>query len=288
MNASLAPSSPLPLWRSLLVVALAGLTVCACLLTTPQIGKSEAAIRMNLPLFVGSYQGTDQPVSDSERAILPKDTEFAKKSYTDASGKSINCQVVLAGAEKRSIHRPEVCLPAQGWTIKSGGVVPVKLSDGRTLDVMKLLIARPIVLPNGERRELTSIFCYWFVGKGTTTPYHFVRIFKTSLDLLLHNVNHRWAYVIVSSPVLAGLSAGGESEEQTSQSIQSFISELAPQIVALRNNRGSLQRDNMWRCGVLFRFSDGFFQIVRGMRFQKEGSARSRKASGGAGKFKSW
>ena len=61
-----------------------------------------------------------------------------------------------------------------------------------------------------------------------------------------------------------------------------------PFAVALRNNRGSLQRDNMWRCGVLFRFSDGFFQIVRGMRFQKEGSARSRKASGGAGKFKSW
>ena len=58
--------------------------------------------------------------------------------------------------------------------------------------------------------------------------------------------------------------------------------------VALRNNRGSFQRDNMWRCGVLFRFSDGVLQIVSGMRFQKGGSARSRKASGGAGNLKSW
>ena len=70
-----------------------------------------------------------------------------------------------------------------------------------------------------------------FVGKGTTTPYHFIRILKTSLDLLLHNVNHRWAYVIVSSPVLAGLSADAESEEQTFHSIKVFVSQLAPQIM---------------------------------------------------------
>ena len=227
----LASSFPLPIWRSLIVVGLAGLAVFACLFTTPRIGKSEAAIKMRLPDSLGSYWGTDQPVSESERVILPKDTEFAKKVYSNARGQSINCQIVLAGAEKRSIHRPEVCLPAQGWTIKSGEVIPVKLPDGRTLDVMKLLVSRPIALPNGDRRELTSIFCYWFVGKGTTTPYHIVRILKTSLDLLLHNVNHRWAYVIVSSPVLAGLSAGGENEEQSLETIKSFISELAPQIM---------------------------------------------------------
>jgi len=227
------PSSPsaIPIWRSLIVVAVAGVAVYACLFTTPHIGKSEAAIKMSLPDSLGSYWGTDQPVSESEHVILPKDTEFAKKLYTNARGQAINCQIVLAGAEKRSIHRPEVCLPAQGWTIKSGEVIPVKLPDGRTLDVMKLLVSRPIALPNGDRRELTSIFCYWFVGKGTTTPYHMVRILKTSLDLLLHNVNHRWAYVIVSCPVLAGLSAGGENEEQTLEAIKSFISELAPQIM---------------------------------------------------------
>jgi hypothetical protein len=231
MNSTMGTATPIPVWRSLLVIVLVGVTVWACLFATPEAGKSEAAISMGLPDSVGAYQGVEQPVSESERVILPKDTEFAKKLYTDAGGSAINCQVVLAGAEKRSIHRPEVCLPAQGWTIKSGEVIPVKLSDGRTLDVMKLLIVRPISLPNGERREMKSIFCYWFVGKGTTTPHHIVRILKTSLDLLFHNVNHRWAYVIVSTVVLEDFSSRGQNEEQTMESLKGFISVLGPEIL---------------------------------------------------------
>ena len=219
------------LWRSLTVVALGGITVWACLFAAPSAIKSDAAIKMALPDTVGSYQGTEQPISASERAILPKDTEFAKKSYSEAGKQAINCQIVWAGAEKRSIHRPEICLPAQGWTIKSGEVVHVKLSDGRSLDVMKLIIVRPIIAPNGGQRELTSVFCYWFVGKGTTTPHHLVRILKTNFDMLLHNINHRWAYVIVSTTVPQDVSSHSNNEQRTLEDIRGFISDLGPQIM---------------------------------------------------------
>jgi hypothetical protein len=37
------------------------------------------------------------------------------------------------------------------------------------------------------------------VGKDKTTDDHFERIFLTSWDRIVHRVNHRWAYVIVSS-----------------------------------------------------------------------------------------
>lgn len=230
-TAAARPASTVPLWRSLVVLALAGLTVAACLIGTPPAGKSETAIRMDLPNSVGMFLGTEQKVTESERVILPEDTEFAKKLYSNGLGLDINCQVVLAGAEKRSIHRPEICLPGQGWMVKSGQVLPVKLSNGKTLEVMKLVIARPVTLNNGQQKELTSLFLYWFVGKDTTTPHHMVRVLKTNLDMLLHNTNHRWAYVIVSSPVLEGFTPGGKNEQQTLEKLESFISELAPQIM---------------------------------------------------------
>lgn len=220
----------IPVWRSLVVVALVGSAVAFSLYGTPEAGVSEAAVNMDLPDRIGPYVGSDQPVSESELAILPKDTEFAKKLYADGAN-DIHCQIVLAGAEKRSIHRPEVCLPGQGWTVKSGQVVPVRLADGRTLDVMQLTIGRPVVLPDGSKRELTSLFFYWFVGKGTTTPHHMVRILKTNMDMLLHNVNHRWAYVIVSSPVWEGFRPDGMSEAETRTKLTEFISQLAPHIL---------------------------------------------------------
>lgn len=215
----------------LVVVVLAGVTLLAATKFSPEIGVSETDVNMTLPDSILGFMGEEQAVSEEEKKILPGDTEFARKLYTGPDGTSVNCQIVLAGAEKRSIHRPEICLPGQGWTIKSGVVTPVKLDDGRTLQTMKLTIARPVVLPNGDRRELHSLFYYWFVGKNTTTPYHSVRILKTSLDLLIHNTNHRWAYVVVSAPVLEGFAPNGLSESKTDDLLQKFIAEVAPQIM---------------------------------------------------------
>jgi hypothetical protein len=219
------------LLRASAIVGLAALTVGACLFLTPETGTSEAGIDMNLPGAIGSLWGTDQPVSESEKVMLPPDTQFAKKLYSDGLGTDIHCQVVLAGAEKRSIHRPEICLPAQGWTVKSGEVIPIELSDGKTLEVMKLQVVRPVTLNNGETRELTTLFCYWFVGKDTTTPHHLVRVLKTNFDILLHNTNHRWAYVIASAPVMKGFVPGGKDEAQTLDELKTFIADLAPRIV---------------------------------------------------------
>jgi len=191
---------------------------------------TESGVIMNLPEIVDGFTGEDQPVSDSERHMLPKDTEFAKKVYKNFGGQQISSQIVLAGGEKRSIHRPEVCLRAQGWTLKTGETVPVVLDNGQTLDVMKLIIARPVEVRPGVQKELTSIFLYWFVGKNMTTPYHWERLAHTNWDRIAHNINHRWAYVIVSAPVLEGFVPGGKSQAETLELLKSFVAELAPEI----------------------------------------------------------
>lgn len=215
-------------WRSVVLVVLAGLTLWICRGTAPPDIAPEAGVVMDLPTLVGPYWGTTEPVSPSELALLPGDTEFAKKIYQDLSGNSLTAQIVLSGGEKRSIHRPEVCLPGQGWSVQTGEVVPVTLANGHVLEVMKLTLVRQIDVAPGDRRNLKSYFLYWFVGKDTTTPHHWVRLAKTNWDMVVKKLQHRWAYVIVTAPVLEGFKPGAKNDAETLEMLKDFIRQAVP------------------------------------------------------------
>ena len=218
----------IPWWRSVVLAVLAAITVWLCRESAPPDIAPEAGVVMDLPTLVGEWWGSDEPVSPSELAMLPGDTEFAKKIYQDLRGDTLTAQVVLSGGEKRSIHRPEICLPAQGWTIQSGEVVPITLPNGRTLDVMKLSLTRQIEVAPGEQRTLKNYFLYWFVGKDITTPYHWVRLAKTNWDMVTKKLQHRWAYVIVSASVLDGFKRGAKTDEQTLEMLKDFVRQAVP------------------------------------------------------------
>ncbi|MBU3665399.1 MAG: exosortase-associated EpsI family protein [Chthoniobacterales bacterium] len=221
-------SSCIPWWRTATLIGLAAVTVLLCRKTSPPQLVPEAGVVMQLPTLVGEFWGTSEPVSPSELAMLPKDTLFEKKIYQDLSGDTLTAQIVLSGGEKRSIHRPEICLPAQGWTIQSGDVIPVTLPTGRVLEVMKLTLVRTIEVAPGQRKTLKSYFLYWFVGKDTTTPRHWVRLAKTNWDMVVKKLQHRWAYVIVSSPVLEGFKPGAKTDAQTLDMLIDFIRQAVP------------------------------------------------------------
>jgi hypothetical protein len=53
----------------------------------------------------------------------------------------------------------------------------------------------------------------------------------TNLDMVLHNINHRWAYVVVSAPILKGLVPDGRDLEQTDEMLSRSVSELATKIM---------------------------------------------------------
>jgi hypothetical protein len=213
---------------SCVVAALGIATAALCLVTPEPKASPNAGVVLDLPKEVIGFTGQPQPVSPAEKTILPPDTQFAKMLYAKGDHEHISCQIVLSGSDKRSIHRPEACLRGQGWTIKNGGVVPVDLSDGTKLDVMELVINRPVVLGR-ERREIKTLYLYWFVSKEAVTPYHWERIAKTNVDLLLHNQAHRWAYIIVSAQVTKGFVPDGKDEKETLDMLKRFISEAAPQ-----------------------------------------------------------
>ena len=215
MNNQQSPAfTALPIGRLVTVMLLALALLAAFHFTKDVNGVSESGVTMALPERVGAFRGKDQPPSEGERNVL-----------------QISAQIVLSGAEKRSIHRPELCLPAQGWSIDRQQVIQVPLKDGRSIPVMVNTISRQVETSPGVTHPLTSFYCYWFVGKDTVTASHYTRVFLTSWDRIVHHKNHRWAYAAVSAPVLKGFKQGGKNPEETLQMIREFIGEMGPRVM---------------------------------------------------------
>jgi hypothetical protein len=219
------------LLRAGTVLGLTLLTVLVCWLIPPAKAGGEAGVVMDLPRQIGMLQAFPAEVSSAEKAILPPDTTFARYNYGyrfSNPTERIFCSIVLSGAEKRSIHRPERCLPGQGFRIDSSHTETVKLASGRDLDVTALLLERPVTLANGQPFVLRSYFLYWFVGKDTTTSSQLVRILETNWDMLVHRLNQRWAYVTVSTNISRDFDPAGHDEQQTLDTLKQFIHDSAP------------------------------------------------------------
>jgi hypothetical protein len=219
---------------SLIVLALAIVTVVGCWLIPAANMGDETGVTMALPDHVGTLEGYYEPVSQAELQILPPDTTFARKTYGSPFSDRLDrilCSIVLSGREKRSIHRPERCLPGQGWSVLASNIIDVPLDSGHPLKVTALLLSRPVTMQDGSSRQLQSYYLYWYVGRKVSTPYSFVRVMLTNWDLVVHRFNQRWAYIIVSKPITEGFEADGKNQAQTLDELKYFIRESVPAFV---------------------------------------------------------
>ncbi len=132
-----------------------------------------------------------------ERNILPPDTRIARKLYTNPRGEQVHATVVLSGKEQKSIHRPQQCLPAQGFVIVSTRVVQVPLDGRDPLDVSLIRSHRPAARPSGGGPRI--VFAYWFTGGGRETASHYRRLAWLAWDNLVHGYRTRWAYVSIQT-----------------------------------------------------------------------------------------
>jgi hypothetical protein len=188
----------------------------------------ESGVVMALPDQVGNFQGRSVAPSEGELAVLPKDTEIVRKEYANGVGDRIMASIVLSGGAKQSIHRPEVCLPAQGWSVLSAETLAVDPLIGRPFRVMDLRLTREVQVGPEDRRNLEAHYFYWFIGKDMITPLHYIRLFHNSWDRAFRRVNHRWAYAIVMSIVTEGFAPLGKNDAQTVQMLKEFTAEIAP------------------------------------------------------------
>lgn len=224
---SSAPALDIPLWRSGLLLGLALLVYLSYLASPDIVVSQNAGVIMELPNQVIPFDGFPGEITEVERRILPKDTEFARKIYDDHVGHNIVCSIILNGAIQQSIHRPEVCLVAQGWSPIRQEDITIKLKSGHDLTVRSLRLRRENPLPNGGKQVREGYFIYWFIGENTTTSSHFMRFFLSNWDRIFHNRSHRWAYVTVSAPILLGSPDDADAKRAQAMMLN-FIREIVP------------------------------------------------------------
>jgi hypothetical protein len=215
--------------RAFVLLVVVAATVFLCI-GTPDVKTGDAAgVVMSLPEQVGAFHGEEIPMAEDERRMLPPGTELVRKRYARREGEWLVCTIVLSSADRRSIHKPEICLRGQGWDMPSGRVVDVALADGSRLPAMCLDISCPVQGKPGERMQ--GKFLYWFVGRDITTPNHWQRILRTGYDRIVRGVAHRWAYVSVMAVETAHLTAEGNSSDGAQRMAEDLVRDLAPQIM---------------------------------------------------------
>jgi EpsI family protein len=194
------------------------------------VAFEPAAVNSSLPEDVGDWNGTDQAITQFERDVLGRDTQFARKVYRNPRGDELFVSIVFSGPDMNtSIHRPERCLPAQGWTVADTRQVALSTPAG-PLNVTRLHNMRNDRPSSGRTITIYSLNYYWFVGHIDETASHLERTWIDIRDRLLKGRNQQWAYVTVVGVVTKDFRVFGRTEKETDDLIRAFISNLVPQI----------------------------------------------------------
>ena len=155
-------------------------------------------------------------VSLGERRILPADTQFRRRVYHSAEGYTFLVSAVIGGIKKNSIHRPELCLPAQGFLLLHPQDFEVA---GRTFHAVEA------VPRNGQSGVLAYTF---FNQSGFRTSSHVRRILQDVWDRSFHNRIDRWVMVTVHVDAPGGFTRRSPAMAAALNDFLGKISEVLP------------------------------------------------------------
>ncbi len=164
-------------------------------------------------------------MSFAEYEALPHDTQFRKSIYTNDVAERVFVSIVLSGAERDSIHRPQRCLPGQGNSILKTEYIEVPIEGREPLSVCVLNTSKKYQNAEGEEQFHLGYYAYWFVGQGRETASHYERMFWLAWDRIVHSVAHKWAYIAVS-----GKRESDDTEDYKNK-IKEFIQKLYPHLL---------------------------------------------------------
>jgi hypothetical protein len=140
----------------------------------------------------------------------------------DRPGRLVLLSVVLSGRDRTSIHRPELCLVGQGWSIEGTRRHrfdyprnPSASFEATVLDVHREVHA------DGQLHRIPAIVVYWFVGDDRVVASQGARMFYDAWSRVVHGRAPRWAYVLL----LTGSTDGADAALAR---VQAILSETLP------------------------------------------------------------
>lgn len=182
----------------------------------------EVLLPPDLPGYRSEWRAQVETVTN----MLPADTSYGQRIYTGNDGFQSQANVVLMGSSRASIHKPQVCLTAQGWAINDEISRETTLHLDRPtpyeLPVMRLIASRQAEI-NGQKVEERGIYVYWFVDANRLTASHTQRMLWMAHDVVFNNELDRWAYVSFFAVCAPG------QEETTYERMKQLIVEAVPE-----------------------------------------------------------
>ena len=158
----------------------------ALLATTPATTLCEAPdVRLG---EIAGYESQEFGPTEAERTMLPEDTQITKRVYTAQNGEWYQVSVVIGGSSKGSIHRPELCLPSQGFLMTNPRTLQAAGTEWRAL-----------TLAGGSGHDSIGFAYTFFNQEGYRTSSHVKRIFRDVCDRSFLNRIDRWVMVTVNA-----------------------------------------------------------------------------------------
>ena len=157
----------------------------------------SVAMKIDLPERVLDLTSTNVPEPEVVLDFLPKDTSFVERYYWAPDGFWATATIVLMGADRTSIHRPDYCLPGAGWIIDSKTAVNIPIGGGHPyeLQALKWTIHNTFQTSDGRKQEASGVYVFWFVAGNEQTANYVQFQYYLLRDLLFTGELQRWAYV---------------------------------------------------------------------------------------------
>ena len=180
-----------------------------------QQAQAEAGLRrppanaLNIPETIGPYKrlGEDQPIDERVKEVL-ETSMIMQRTYMSPRGLPINLSIVYAGASRRSLHFPQVCLVGAGYEIREQETIPI----GFDFDATRLILAK------GHEQQAVI---YWFKTSDNFTGNFFLNSFYWAKEQIVFGAP-------TSAMIKLSANINDSNQELVFSILEDFASKLGP------------------------------------------------------------
>ncbi len=170
------------------------------------------------------------PISIGEMKLLPDNTPIFRRQYSRPGRPPILVTIVFSGIERRSIHRPQICIVSQGSRILNEYPHHVKTGNDTELKIRVLDIQQIYGEVGGETATSEPyLYAYWLFNPERETDSHWERFLYMAIDNSFRDYRPRWGYVSLSLP------HSRTNPDAWKRQLDEFVPLLYPVISNLRN-----------------------------------------------------
>ena len=167
------------------------------------------------PVKVGEWRMVREDIFSPEIMAILRPTDYMSRDYVDGKGHRVTLYIGYHGGRKGNggIHSPRNCLPSAGWYTNSTELVPIRLLDGRDIEVVDTVMSKNVY---------TVSFYYWYqVRGGILTNEYALKLSEIWNSLVSRRKDA--SFIRISMPIQDG-------DEETTETLNDFVRVFYPVI----------------------------------------------------------